>query len=57
MEKKDIINTYHRIKMIDPLISNEVLNFMKEAAIEKLNKVESLKDKNWQNMESFDIRN
>lgn len=38
MTKSDIINAYCRIRTIDNTIPDDVLDFMKEAAIEKLNK-------------------
>jgi len=42
MTKKDIIDAYCRIRTIDQTISDEVLDFMKEAAIEELDRIEQL---------------
>lgn len=36
MTKEDIINAYCKIRSIDNTIPDEVLDFMKDAAIEKL---------------------
>lgn len=36
MKKEDIINAYCRIRTIDHTIPDDVLDFMKDAAIEKL---------------------
>lgn len=36
MKKEDIINAYCRIRTIDYTIPDDVLDFMKDAAIEKL---------------------
>jgi len=46
MTEKDIINAYCRIREIDQTIPDEVLDFMKEAAIEKLVKANQ-DDANW----------
>lgn len=40
MSKKDIIDAYCKIRTIDQTISDEVLNFMKVSAIEKLDQIE-----------------
>lgn len=40
MTKKDIIDAYCRIRTIDNTISDEVLDFMKDAAIEKLERMD-----------------
>ena len=36
MKKKDIINAYCKIRTIDQTIPDEVLDFMKDAALSKL---------------------
>lgn len=36
MKKEDIINAYVRIRQIDHTIPDDVLDFMKDSAIEKL---------------------
>lgn len=41
MKDKDIIDAYCKIRTIDQTIPDDVLDFMKEAAIEKLNKIKS----------------
>jgi hypothetical protein len=46
MTEKDIINAYCLIRTIDQTIPDEVLDFMKEAAIEKLVKADQ-DDANW----------
>ena len=40
MNKDDIIKAYCRIRTIDCSIPDDVLNFMKDSAIEKLEKLE-----------------
>jgi hypothetical protein len=42
MEKKDIINAYCRIRTIDNTIPDDVLDFMKEASIQKLDRMADL---------------
>jgi hypothetical protein len=46
MTEKDIISAYCKIRTIDQTIPDEVLDFMKEAAIEKLVKADQ-DDANW----------
>jgi hypothetical protein len=41
MKKQDIIKAYCRIRAIDNTIPDDVLNFMKESALEKLSNIES----------------
>ena len=41
MKKEDIINAYCRIRTIDNTIPDDVLDFMKNAAIEKLEALEN----------------
>lgn len=40
MEEKQIIDAYCRIRTIDQTIPDDVLDFMKDAAIEKLKNIE-----------------
>ncbi len=39
MEIKDIIEAYYRIRTIDQTIPDEVLDFMKDSAVEKLKEI------------------
>lgn len=39
MKNKDIIDAYCRIRKIDNTIPDDVLDFMKDAALEKLNSI------------------
>ena len=40
MTKQDIVSAYVRIRTIDQTIPDDVLDFMKDAAIEKLEQIE-----------------
>jgi hypothetical protein len=40
MDKKQIIDAYCRIRTIDQTIPDDVLDFMKDAAIEKIEQLE-----------------
>ncbi len=41
MKREDIINAYLKIRTIDNTIPDEVLDFMKNSAIEKLEEIEA----------------
>lgn len=45
MKKSDIIDAYCRIRKIDQTIPDEVLDFMKESALERLDKLEEEEEK------------
>ncbi len=44
MEEKRIIEAYCKIRTIDNTIPHDVLDFMKDAAIEKINTINKQKD-------------
>ena len=56
MDKKQIIDAYCRIRTIDNTIPDDVLDFMKDAAIEKieqLEKTETRPNEHWGHKANF----
>lgn len=57
MEKKDILNAYIKIRQIDNTIPDDVLDFMKNAAIEKIEMSEFCKCTNTRTRTSYILNN